>query len=291
MIYNYANFCLRALSYYINNEGFENMIYDLQKASFLKRISAFLLDFILMVILVTGFMWLLSMATNYDQYSETLSAKKEEIQISYGIPAIEEQYEVTVEKYASMTESERNSLPIEIQSTIENCIEDINSNHEILNAYSMVANLMLLMISLSLFFSHFILEFLIPLFFKNGQTVGKKIFSIAVMRVDGVKITSLILFIRSILGKYTVEVMIPVTILLMMFFGSGNLITLGVLFLILVFQLILLIFTRTNSTIHDILSSTVVVDLQSQMIFESLEAKEEYQLRIHNEEAQNAKYF
>ena len=32
-------------------------------------------------------------------------------------------------------------------------------------------------------------------------------------------------------------------------------------------------------------------DLQSQMIFNSVKDKEEYQLRIHNEDAQNAKYF
>ncbi len=267
------------------------MIYDLQKASFLKRISAFLLDFILMVILVTGFMWILSAATGYDQYSETLSSKKEEIQISYGIPAIEEEYEVTVEKFASMTEEERNALPVDVQNTLMDCINEINSDKEILAAYSMTANLILLMISLSLLFSHIILEFLVPLLFKNGQTLGKKVFALAVMRVDGVRITAPVLFVRSILGKYTVEAMIPIMILLMMFFGGGSIITLAVLVLIFAFELILLIFTKTNSMIHDILSSTVVVDLQSQMIFDSVEAKKEYQLRIHDEEAKNAKYF
>ena len=85
--------------------------------------------------------------------------------------------------------------------------------------------------------------------------------------------------------------MIPTIIVIMMIFGVGSYITLAVLFLIFLFQIILVIATKTNSFIHDILSSTVVVDLQSQMIFDSLEAKNEYILRLHSEDAQNAKYF
>ena len=61
--------------------------------------------------------------------------------------------------------------------------------------------------------------------------------------------------------------------------------------MIAIFELILVITTKTNSFIHDVLASTVAVDLQSQMIFDSVEAKKEYQLRIHDKEAKNAKYF
>jgi hypothetical protein len=35
-----------------------------------------------------------------------------------------------------------------------------------------------------------LLEFLVPYLLKNGQTVGKKMFSLGVMRVDGVKIST-----------------------------------------------------------------------------------------------------
>ena len=146
------------------------------------------------------------------------------------------------------------------------------------------------MISLSVFFAVLIAEFIIPICLKNGQTVGKKIFSIAVMRIDGVKVTPVIMFVRSILGKYTVEIMIPLIILLMAFLGVGSIVTFGVVVLIVLFEIGLVIFTKTNSLIHDVLSSTVTVDLASQMIFDSPEAKQEYQLRIHNEDAKNAKY-
>ena len=84
--------------------------------------------------------------------------------------------------------------------------------------------------------------------------------------------------------------MIPVIILLMLFFGVGSIVTLAVIPLILIFELILVIATKTNSFIHDVLSSTVLVDLPSQMIFDSVKAKLEYQARIHSEDAKKAKY-
>ena len=154
----------------------------------------------------------------------------------------------------------------------------------------MVITLSLLIISLSILFAFVILEFIVPLIFKNGQTVGKKIFSIAIMRADSVRISPAILFVRSILGKYTVGTMIPVIMGMTLIYGIGSIVTLAVAFLIPLFQIILMFVTKTNLTIHDILSSTVAVDIQSQMIFESVEAKQEYLRRIHEEEAKSAKY-
>ena len=266
------------------------MIYDLQKASLMKRFMSFILDLILLAILTTGFMWLISYVTGYDNYADLLSQKMEQIEIKYDISKITEEYNITLDNYQSLTDEEKSKIPEDIIATVEECIKEINSNSEIVGIYVQIMNLTLLMVSLGLFFSIALLEFVIPLIFKNGQTVGKKIFSIAVMRIDGVKISPMVLFIRSILGKYTIETMIPVIIIIMMLYGVGSVITISVIPLILVFEIALIILTKTNSMIHDILSSTVTVDLQSQMIFDSVQAKEEYQMRIHNEEAQNAKY-
>ena len=49
------------------------MIYDLQKASILKRISAFLLDFILLLILTAGFIALLTLIVRFDFYYNQLA--------------------------------------------------------------------------------------------------------------------------------------------------------------------------------------------------------------------------
>ena len=52
---------------------------DLQKASMLKRISAFILDVILLAVAITGFAFFLSAVTGFDSYNERLN----EIEASY----------------------------------------------------------------------------------------------------------------------------------------------------------------------------------------------------------------
>ena len=61
--------------------------------------------------------------------------------------------------------------------------------------------------------------------------------------------------------------------------------------LILLFQVILIIATKTNSAIHDTLAVTVVVDLQGQMIFDTPEDLMAYKNRLHEEKVQSTPYF
>lgn len=336
------------------------MIYDLQKASMTKRISAYLLDIILMVILITGFALLMSYVTDIDtdigEYREVLSEYSEKhSENEWGIlfdyekgdytmditgrtnevlTDEQRQYLIDCEKELKADErypgkdlqeteelykeySQRHSSNIhhitidyynqtyridvrylkegilteEQLSFISSCTEELESDDKFQYACDMMFNKALIIISISFLLAHLILEFIVPLIFKNGQTFGKKVFAIGVMRIDGVKVQPVVLFVRAILGKFTIEAMIPAFLIMMHYFGLGTIVTLGVLILIVLFEIILIIATKTNSLIHDILSSTVVVDLQSQMIFDSVEAKNEYRLRIHSEDAKNAKYF
>ena len=87
------------------------MIYDLQKASVMKRFMAFLLDFILVIILITGFMCMFSAISGYDSYSNKLSSQMAEIEQKHGIPEITKEYEIDIDRYASLSEDERNSIP------------------------------------------------------------------------------------------------------------------------------------------------------------------------------------
>ena len=133
-------------------------------------------------------------------------------------------------------------------------------------------------------------EFVVPLLFGNGQTVGKKIFGIAVMRVNGVKINGVALFIRSILGKYTIETMVPVMLVIMVMLEVLGIVGPAVILLIGVLQIGLMLATRTNSAIHDCLANTVAVDLHSQMIFGSEAEVIEYKKRIHEDIANRSNY-
>lgn len=248
------------------------MDFELQKASMWKRISAYLFDMILLVIIVVGAAFLISYTLGYDSYLERLETSYEKYEASFGID-----FDITAEDYAALGETEKQIYDAALQA--------FSSDEEATYVYTMLLNLSFLIITFSLLFGYLILEFLIPLLLKNGQTLGKKIFGIGVMRADSVKISPLLLFIRTILGKYTIETMIPVLIILMIFFGIigiGGTAMISVLFIL---QIVLLIATKARTPIHDKLSKTVTVDLSSQMIFENEEALIEYQKKRHAQKA------
>ena len=110
------------------------------------------------------------------------------------------------------------------------------------------------------------------------------------MRVDSVKVVGPLMLIRTILGKFTIETMIPIFIIMMIFFGSLGLEGTIFLGLILLVQVILMIVTQTNSMIHDVLAKTVVVDVASQMIFDSEADLIAYKENKHAEKAARQTY-
>ena len=133
-------------------------------------------------------------------------------------------------------------------------------------------------------------EFVIPLMLKNGQTIGKKVFGIGVMREDGVKVTAPLMFIRALLGKYTIETMVPIYLFILIQFGLMGIIAYVIIALVLITQVVAVCATHTHSAIHDKFSRTVTVDFQSQKIFDSVEEMLEYKQRIHAEIADKSDY-
>ena len=155
---------------------------------------------------------------------------------------------------------------------------------------ALVLNLTLLISIFAILFAYIALEFLVPLLLKNGQTLGKKMFGIAVMRDDGVRITPMMLFVRSILGKCTIEALVPLAIIALILLGNAGIFGLIALLLLAGLEIFLMIKTKTNSCIHDLLSYAVVVDMASQMIFDSEEALVEYKNKVHAEMVDHSDY-
>jgi uncharacterized RDD family membrane protein YckC len=250
---------------------------DLQKASVLKRVSAFLLDMILLLILITGFAFVLSLVTGYDGYNERLEAVEQEYEDKYGVS-----FDISEEEY--------NKMPEEQRKYFDEVYTEFSKDEEALYLYNMQFNLILMISTISILLSYVVLELILPLVFKNGQTVGKKIFGIALVHTNSVRLTTMALFVRTILGKFTLETMIPVYIFIMAVFGTLGLTGTIMLLLILVLQIGVILITKTNSCIHDLLANTVAVDLSSQMIFDSVDAMNEYKKKIHAEQVKNADY-
>ena len=135
-----------------------------------------------------------------------------------------------------------------------------------------------------------VVDFVIPLFLKNGQTLGKKVFGIGLVRVDGVQLTTLQLFVRTILGKFAIELMVPTCIVILLLFNAANIIHLAILAILIIAQIACVAATRTNSAIHDLLAGTVAIDIFSQQIFRSSEELLEYTKKIHAERADRSGY-
>ena len=253
------------------------MICDLQKASLLKRASAWLLDLILLTIAVTGAAFALSAILGYDSYSDTLDRIYNEYEEEYGID-----FDISSEEFSA--------LPEEEQKKYEDVNRLLNENGETVEAYNMTVSLALVITSLSILISYLLLEFAVPMWLKNGQTVGKKVFGIGLVRQDGVRISNLSLFVRTVLGKCTVETMVPAYILILILFGNLGMTGTVILVGFAVLQLALVATSRTNSAIHDMMAATVTVDLNSQMIFESEAELLAYKNKLHAENAARDKY-
>ena len=259
------------------------MIYDLQKASMWKRISAFLCDIILFFIVAVGMALLLSTMLGVDAQQNKMASICAQYVEKYGLNSFMPQEELNGAISITLTEERYNALAEEQKTIFQETTKALYADQEYLYAYGMVNQLILLVVTFSILISQLLLEFAIPLLLKNGQTIGKKVFGVAVMRMDGVKVSPVILLIRAILGKYAVETMIPVFVLLSLILGTANIITLALLLLLIVAQVILLTFTQARTPLHDMLAGTVTVDLASQLIFDTPEELLEYKKKIHTE--------
>ena len=248
---------------------------ELQKAGILKRMSAALFDFILLSILAVGVAFLLSLALGYDGYSEELTAISESYETAGGVD-----FDISLEEYEKLSDEAR----AKYDAAYDAFAADERANF----VYAMIFQLTLLILIFGVLGAFLILELLLPLLFGNGQTLGKKIFGVGVMREDGVKITGVLLFARAILGKYTVEIMLPLLVAVMIGFGLAGLGGTVLVLLLLVVELALFAFTKEHSLLHDKLSHTVAVDLATQRIFDSPEALLAYKQKLHNEAVERA---
>ena len=242
------------------------MDFRLQRANGWKRISALVLDGILLSILAVGIGSLLSWIFGYDALNTRLEEAYTRYETEYNVS-----FAITQEDYEAFTEAEKENYDAAYAALI--------GDEEAMQVYRKITSTTMLMVTFSLLAAFLILDFAMPLLFGDGKTIGKWVFGLALVTPEGVKVRKVALFVRTILGKFTLETMIPVYVLLMLFFGlvglSGTILLLG----LLIVQLVMYFTSENRTVIHDRLAGTVVVDYASQKIFatreEMLEAKKQ----------------
>lgn len=263
---------------------------DLQKAGIWKRFSAWLCDAVAFVLVFLVISLLLSTVTGYDKRSDIAKDFYEKYEEQY-----KEQYK---KQYGSdfslsMDEEEFNSLSEDEKNFYDAVLKEMYEDPEwpqVYHAMALLPYYPIMILSISALLASLILEFALPMIFKNGQTLGKKLFGIAVIRTNCVRVTGPVMFIRSILGKCTIEILAPIFIIFMFFNGQLGSVALIVLLLLLVLQISVMIITKTNSAIHDLLADTVTVDFSSQRIFGSEEELIAYKTKVHAERVARDNY-
>ncbi|MCF0237356.1 MAG: RDD family protein [Sphaerochaetaceae bacterium] len=228
------------------------------------------MDVIFLAVLGTLLAWFLSFVTSFDYWAETYETTINQYEKSFGI-----NFEISEQEYLSFSQEQRNTYDLAYDTLIGDEIA--------MKAYNMVLKLSLIIASASIFIAYAILEFIVPLFLKNGMTVGKKVFGIALMNGNYTKVTPVVMFARTFLGKYALETMIPVLLFVMFTFNITGALGIYIIGLLLLIQIILILATKNHSALHDLLCGTIVVDYLSQRIFDTYDDMISYKEKVYEE--------
>ena len=254
------------------------MSIGIQKAPIWKRISAFLFDAMLVISLGLVFLIGMSSFMNFDAHTSTMSTYLTAYETKYQIP------EYSEEEFNALTEDEKFAY----NALQEEMLTEYFQDPVVSSTITKLTTLILVAVGVSLLLAYIIVFFLIALPFKNGQTLGKKAFALAVMRTSGVKVSKPVLLTRTVVGLFVIETMFPLMLIaltIVRFLGGIGIITPILLF---VLELGVMIYTPTNSSIHDLMCDTVVVDMASQEIFETEEELLAYKKRLAAQKAAEA---
>ena len=244
------------------------MRFELQRADFWKRISALLFDAIVLAIAIMISALALSWAFRFDEYDNFIKETEHSYAEQYGISL-----DVSGEEYEALSAEEK-------QRYIE-CEQALSENVKFMAAYQLRNNLIFVIPSVSILLGYVLTELIVPILFKNGQTLGKKAFGLAVMHTNGVRLGGQAHFIRVIIGKCLIESLVPFYFVAMILLGKLGFLGLAMLVVMLGLELFSVITTKTRSTIHDLVSDTVVVDYASQLIFDTYDDLVAYKKKIH----------
>ncbi len=121
----------------------------------------------------------------------------------------------------------------------------------------------LIQISAGLFIAEIIVMFIVPLLFKNGQTLGKKLMKLGLVDNYGLRVKPMNVFVRFLIGWFVFET--AMSLITMTMFGLPIFILVSMLMLLL---------TKNKRALHDVIGSTIVVSLDKMVVFDSGEERQ-----------------
>ena len=216
----------------------------LQKAPFFKRLLALMLDWIFIVILIFICVIPMSFLMKVDEYSEKFDHYYSEYEKKYGV-----KFDLTEEQFNAMTEEELKLY----EEAYNALISDEGAN----KAHDALFKRILGSIELSILAGYLVMDVLFPLMLKNGQTLGKRVFNLAVLRTAGEPTNMLTILSRTVLGKFTVQTVIPVLVVCSILMGSLN--PIGILYVVAILVANIVLLIKKDKALHDVMADTIVV--------------------------------
>ena len=233
---------------------------DFHKAKVIKRLAAYVIDLILLLIITAGVVMAMFSAMDYNTYEEKFEERCEKYGQQFGVDL-------------SASRADQAELSEKEQEKYIDAWEALNADTEAMDAIKQKIRIELVSAMVGFFAAYVILEIMIPLILKNGQTVGKTVLGLCVMHKYHVRVGVMQIIYRTVLGKYFIETLIPVVMLILSDYGVLGTTASLVLAVIAMVQGFFVMMSQANCGIHDKLFNTVVADFNEQHIFDTLDER------------------
>ena len=229
-------------------------IYTPKLARPIKRLAAYLIDIVMVLVIFTGVMFLLSEMFDY----QGVNAKLEQLYIDTGVKIADDKgvYDFCDIKNTTCEQSLKNLYAMDLFYELFNSIQGFLIYAPII----------------SIFVPLLILEFILPMIFKNGQTLGMKLFNIALISKNGIKVKPIQVFVRFLFGKFIINGIVPVLGVMYIFISDGAGITGAMLLLLYLIANFACYGVGQNKTfVPDALAGCYPIDTQEQIFFDTVE--------------------
>lgn len=245
---------------------------DFYKAAPIKRFAAYLIDLILLLAITAGVAVAIFNAMDYSSYNEQLQNHYARYEQEYGIDL-----NISQEEYQALTQKE-----MEKYDAVYEAMDKDDAARYTLNK---IVFIRLVSLAAGTLVGYLILEVMLPLILKNGQTIGKKALGLCVMHKDHIRVGVMQVILRAIVGKYFVGTLIPLVLLMVPNFRIWIISGSTIMAIIAMTQAFIVLMSQANCGIHDKLFHTVVADFTQQYIFDSVEERRAYDRELKEREA------
>lgn len=211
-----------------------------------RRFGAFIVDLCLVIVVTVLIALPLRGISGYATTSDSMNAIFDRIASKHGVDI-------------NMTNQQYNALPDEEKLAVDAALLEISEDEEAAELYTKTVRLLMIVVFSSLLVSVVLLELVLPLVFKNGQTIGKKLMRLKVERRDETPLNFVTMLLRSITGKFFIDYALPVFFFLSFVYANAGRTPLTGLLMLELGQIVCIVATKERRAIHDVIAGTRVV--------------------------------